>query len=171
MCYSLWYNAPPTILPATSWGVHYTTSCNTKSSAPEDRRDQRSKHVELIGIINKPLLLHLVGVYIIYVNDVGQTNVTVPTSCFCAQYRNNCKYSKFHFPLLSDTYHTARDDIKFYCVFKQREPETQFSLSNEVGPSNLFVCTFQEPYTPYSFGQAIIPTSHATYDRERVTWG
>ena len=55
-------------LPATSW-VHYTTSCNTQSSAPEDERDHRPKHVELIGIINKPLLLHLVGVYIIYVND------------------------------------------------------------------------------------------------------
>ena len=54
--------------PATSW-VHYTTSCNTQSSAPEDGRDHRPKHVELTGIINKPLLLHLVGVYIIYVND------------------------------------------------------------------------------------------------------
>ena len=52
--------------PAASW-VHYTTSCNTQSSAPEDGRDHRPKHVELIGIINKPLLLHLVGVYIIYV--------------------------------------------------------------------------------------------------------
>ena len=52
-------------LPATSW-VHYTTSCNTQSGAPEDGRDHRPKHVELIGIINKPLLLHLVGVYIIY---------------------------------------------------------------------------------------------------------
>ena len=51
--------------PATSW-VHYTTSCNTESSAPEDGRDQRPKHVELIGVINKPLLLHLVDVYIIY---------------------------------------------------------------------------------------------------------
>ena len=50
--------------PATSW-VHYTTSCNTQSSAPEDERDHRPKDVELIGI-NKPLLLHLVGVYIIY---------------------------------------------------------------------------------------------------------
>jgi len=49
--------------------VHYTTSCNTQSSAPEDGRDQRPKHIELIGIINKPLLLHLVGVYIIYIND------------------------------------------------------------------------------------------------------
>ena len=69
MCYSLWYNAHTMLraghLPATSL-VHYTTSCNTQSSATEDGRDQRPKHVELIGIINKPLLLHLVGVYIIY---------------------------------------------------------------------------------------------------------
>ena len=54
--------------PATSW-VHYTTSCNTQSSAPEDGQVHRPKKVELIGIINKPLLLHLVGVYIIYIND------------------------------------------------------------------------------------------------------
>jgi hypothetical protein len=53
---------------ALQW-VHYTTSCNTQSSAPEDGRDQRPKHVELTGIINKPLLLHLVGVSIIYIND------------------------------------------------------------------------------------------------------
>ena len=49
MCYSLWYNTQP--------------------RAPEDGQDQCPKHVELIGIINKPLLLLLVGVYIIYVND------------------------------------------------------------------------------------------------------
>ena len=81
MRYSLWYNAPkmspagsldavepnPDYRPATSL-VHNTTSYNTQSSAPEDGRDHRPKHVELIGIINKPLLLHLVGVYIIYVN-------------------------------------------------------------------------------------------------------
>ena len=53
---------------ATSW-VHYTTRCNTQPSAPEDGRDHRSKHVELIGIINKQLLLHLVGVYVIYPDD------------------------------------------------------------------------------------------------------
>ena len=46
-------------LPATSW-VHYITSCNTQSSAPEDGRNNRPKHVELIGIINKSLLLHLI---------------------------------------------------------------------------------------------------------------
>ena len=39
----------------------YTTSCNTHSSAPEYGRDHSPKHVELIGIINKLLLLHLVG--------------------------------------------------------------------------------------------------------------
>ena len=64
MCYSLWYNAPTMLpvdhRPATSW-VHYTTSCNTLPSAPEDGRNNLPKHVELIGIINKPLLLHLVG--------------------------------------------------------------------------------------------------------------
>jgi hypothetical protein len=47
--------------PATSWGVHYTTSCNTQSSAPEDGQNNCAKHAELTGIINKPLLLHVVG--------------------------------------------------------------------------------------------------------------
>ena len=46
--------------PATSW-VHYITSCNTQSSAPADGQNNCPKHVELTGIINKPLLLHLVG--------------------------------------------------------------------------------------------------------------
>ena len=43
----MWYNAP--------------TSCNTQPSAPEDGQNNCPKHVELTGIINKPLLLHLVG--------------------------------------------------------------------------------------------------------------
>jgi hypothetical protein len=38
----------------------FTTSCNTQSSAPEDGQSNCSKLVELAGIINKPLLLHLV---------------------------------------------------------------------------------------------------------------
>jgi len=71
----LWYNAPTMLgalypLPdyrlVTSW-VLYTTSYNTQSSAPEDGRNYRPKHVELIGIINKPLFLHLVGcLYYLY---------------------------------------------------------------------------------------------------------
>ena len=36
-----------------------------QSSAPEDGRNYRPKQVELIEIINKPLLLHLVG-YLYY---------------------------------------------------------------------------------------------------------
>ena len=80
MCYSLWYNAP-TMLPAGSLEVDeqchtgFMTACeqeqmlcNTQSSAPEDGRNNRPKHVELIGIINKPLLLHLLGcLYYIYI--------------------------------------------------------------------------------------------------------
>ena len=47
--------------------VHYTTSCNTQSSAPEDGQNNCPKHVGLSGIINKPLLLHLVGwLYYLY---------------------------------------------------------------------------------------------------------
>ena len=57
--------------PAAS-SVHYTTSCNTQSSAPEDGRKYRSKHVELIGIINKPLLFHLVGCQCYYKSEFLQ---------------------------------------------------------------------------------------------------
>jgi len=32
--------------------VHYTTNCNTQSSAPEDGQNKCPKHVELTGIIN-----------------------------------------------------------------------------------------------------------------------
>ena len=40
---------------------------NTQSSAPEDGQNNCPKHVELTGIINKPLLLHLVGcLYYLY---------------------------------------------------------------------------------------------------------
>ena len=53
MCYSLW--------------VHYTTSCNPQSSVLEDVQNNCPKHVEVTGIINKSLLLHLVGcVYYLY---------------------------------------------------------------------------------------------------------
>jgi hypothetical protein len=53
-----------TRLCVTACGIMHPRCC--RPTAPEDGRDQRSKHVELIGIINKPLLLHLGGVYIIY---------------------------------------------------------------------------------------------------------
>ena len=68
MCYSLWYSASKT-LPAGRLKAeeHFNTSCNTQSSAPEDGRNNRPKQAEMIGIINKPLLLHLVGcLYYLY---------------------------------------------------------------------------------------------------------
>jgi hypothetical protein len=36
-------------------------NCNTQSSTPEDGQNNCPKYVELTGIINKPLLFHLVG--------------------------------------------------------------------------------------------------------------
>ena len=80
MCYSLWYNAPTMLpaggLPATSWG-HYTAGCNTQSSAPEDGQNNCPKHLELTGIINKPLLLHLVSLSSVLFISVmhGQANI------------------------------------------------------------------------------------------------
>ena len=66
--------------PATSWGVHYTSSCNTQSSPPEDGQNNFSKHVELTGIINKPLLLRLFGcLYYLYqwctVKQISDTEI------------------------------------------------------------------------------------------------
>jgi len=70
VCYSLWFNAPMMLpagnRPATSC-VRYTTSCNTQTSAPEDGQNNCPKHLQPTGIINKPLLLHLVGcLYYLY---------------------------------------------------------------------------------------------------------
>ena len=59
----------PGYWPSLQW-VHYTTSCNTQSSAPEDGQNNCPKHVELIGIINKLLLLYVVGcLYYLYGNE------------------------------------------------------------------------------------------------------
>ena len=41
--------------------VYHKLSCKHKSSAPEDGRNYRPKHVGLIEVINKLSLLHLVG--------------------------------------------------------------------------------------------------------------
>ena len=46
----------------------------TQSIAPEDGRNYRPKHVALIGINNKPLLLHLVGcLYYLLINSSCHT--------------------------------------------------------------------------------------------------
>ena len=80
MCYSLWYNAltmlPAGHPPATSC-VHYTTSSNAKSSVPEDGQNNFPQHVELTGIINKPLLLHLAVCLYIYINDARSSKYQI----------------------------------------------------------------------------------------------
>ena len=53
------------MLPAGSIVRALYHKLKTQSSAPEDGRNYRPKEVELIEIINKPLLLHLVG-YLYY---------------------------------------------------------------------------------------------------------
>ena len=53
--------------PANNIVVNYSTSCNLQSSVPEDGQNNCRKHVELTGIINKPLLLQQVGcLYYLY---------------------------------------------------------------------------------------------------------
>jgi len=52
--------------PATSC-MHYTASCNILSSVPEEGQNNCPKHVELTGIINKPLLFNLVGLCILFI--------------------------------------------------------------------------------------------------------
>jgi len=49
--------------------VHYTTSCNTQSSVPEDGQNNCPKHVKLTGIINSRYCCILSVVCIIYIND------------------------------------------------------------------------------------------------------
>ena len=46
--------------------------------APEDRRNYRQKPVELIGIINKPLLLHLAGCLYYCYRSLNFTNFKPP---------------------------------------------------------------------------------------------
>jgi len=71
----------PAYRPATSW-VDYTTSSNTQSSAPEDGKNNCPKHVELTGIIDKPLLLQLVGclyyLYFIILFRLGKQSQFIP---------------------------------------------------------------------------------------------
>ena len=57
MRYSLWYN--------------------------EDGQNNCPKHVKLTGIINKPLLLHLVGcLYYFYINDAQSSKYQIMKNAF-----------------------------------------------------------------------------------------
>jgi hypothetical protein len=49
--------------------VRYTTSCIAQSNAPEDGQNNCPKHVELIGIINEHLLLHLARLSLLFISN------------------------------------------------------------------------------------------------------
>ena len=66
MCYSLWYNAP-TMLPATGRQHRGCIIPQTVTQSLVLLKMGKIISVELTGIINKPLLLHLVGfLYYLY---------------------------------------------------------------------------------------------------------
>jgi hypothetical protein len=68
-------------LPAGSTVSAVYRKSYTQSSAPEDGRNYRPKHEELIGIINKLLLLHLVGC--LYCYKVSVLNISMfYNTCF-----------------------------------------------------------------------------------------
>ena len=64
MCYSLWCNAA-TMLSVTGRQnrgyIILQAVTHSLVSGPEDGQNNFPKHVELTGIINKPLLLHVVS--------------------------------------------------------------------------------------------------------------
>jgi hypothetical protein len=64
--------------------VHYTTSCIAQSNAPLDGQNNCPKHVELIGYINKQLLLHLVGCLLYYLYQWCMVKQILNVPCrFC----------------------------------------------------------------------------------------
>jgi len=62
------YNAPKKLPAGSFFGALYH-KLQTQSSAPEDGRNYRPKHVELIEIINELLLLHLIDCLCYCVRD------------------------------------------------------------------------------------------------------
>ena len=67
--------------PATSW-VQYTTSWNTQSSAPEGGQNNCPKHVELIEIINKTVIVASSWLSILFISIMhGQANIKSISVC------------------------------------------------------------------------------------------
>ena len=100
--------------PATSW-VQYTPSCNTQSSFPEDGQNNCPKHVELTGIINKPLLLHLVGClyylyFIIFFWDLAKQSQFIPV-------QNVVYFIMLHFLVRKIFTFHINDALLFKCPF------------------------------------------------------
>ena len=102
--------------------VHYTKSCNTQSSAREDGQNNCPKHVQLTGIINNPLLLHLVGCqYYLYFTilfwDLQKNlNLTLILNTWRIQWapNNACKWQ-----MGFNTLRTGDADLRFYITTVQ----------------------------------------------------
>jgi hypothetical protein len=60
------------MMPAGNIVVALNYKLKTQSSAPEDVRNHRPNHFELIGIINKPLISHLVGCLYYLIHGTSQ---------------------------------------------------------------------------------------------------
>jgi len=88
--------------PGSIVGVLYY-KMQTQSSAPEDGWNFRSKHVELNGIINNPLLLHLVGVLHYYINDARlyKNQIILYSNTSESQSTANILYINIFFPLFT----------------------------------------------------------------------
>ena len=93
--------------------MHYTTSCNTQSGAPEDGQNNCPKHAELTGIINKPLLLHLVGcLYYLYLFFF---RLAKPSQCIPLQ--NVVYFITLPFPVRKIFTFYINDVLLFKCPF------------------------------------------------------
>jgi hypothetical protein len=62
----------------------------TQSSAPEDGWNHRPKHVELIGIINKPLLLRLLGCLYYCITDARSSKHQSQNLRWCCCFSGLC---------------------------------------------------------------------------------
>jgi hypothetical protein len=134
--------------PATYW-VQYTTSCIAQSNAPEDEQSNCPKHVELIGIINKQLLLHLVGCLLYYLYQRLKVKQILNT---CYLFKQNWRSQNGQMESLLNLFHF-------------REQPSDLTLWNECAINNtvLLSCTDSKE-------QLKRTGSYARKDRRNTRW-
>jgi hypothetical protein len=156
----MWYNASTTLpagsyRPATSW-MHYTRSCKTQSIAPEDGQNNCPKHVQLIGIINKPLLLHLVSLYYLYQwctvkkisNLINKRLDSTGETCY--KQRTTTIPSTVHFRKTADEAHGRL--YSSYCLHNTSQPLQLLHDSLHLPQWKCF--RYSRPYYTYSMEQS-----------------